>query len=688
MGAGSLKFFLVIAVLTSASSPLLAQEDLIHDPMYQGEHPEFRWYTNLVGWLPYLDGFVAGLPDFGFGSAVVSGVQFDETLESPYFITRIDRNERSKFYIGYSVVPGMFSDYRYQSIDYGVFIDSTGAVCPSWDADNPSRWDTSLPEAIYDMRIGIDRTASTMTVEFDSVQSYDSPLSGFTSPVSSITQSVDLTDILFIQMNLYNHYSMVYDVWSVKPTPSLLTIHHPYDQIVTEGDTVQFSTSADYDGEQELIWSFEDPRFERDGDLYRWVTRDGDGGLYHSRLTVTDGRLVDSMTFTYAVTQVYDSSMSHDRMNGLPENPNEWRMIEQAFWYYTLDGYLRGTDAVSWTSAAVTENEVDLGGLRSWVFRLQIDWAMSYAIGLTETEPRMHNGRHSNISAGLLIEGCNVSRAWYSPSTPFEDVTLGKGLYDFRITWDPAVDEARFEAVPVGSWPDSLSTFADAVWKTWADADLNSPSWIQISVISGSPHVYDVWSYVPQDGPGLVEDFSADAAPDRISLSWTVSDHEEEGEFVILRCPEEIEGCRELLRIPAIDGISVYGYDDDDVLPGSQHNYRLYFDRGAGMELLFETGLVKVPFAPAELYQNQPNPFNPGTRIGWYIPEPERVRITIFDHAGRPVRHLVNRKFEAGVNHIDWDGTGDTGRPAASGVYFYRIEAGSFDEAKKMILLR
>ena len=167
-----------------------------------------------------------------------------------------------------------------------------------------------------------------------------------------------------------------------------------------------------------------------------------------------------------------------------------------------------------------------------------------------------------------------------------------------------------------------------------------------------------------------------------------VADHDETGEFVILRCPVMVEGCRELARIPLTEGITGYGYHDEDVLPGSIHNYRVYLDRGLGMEMLFETGGLEVPVAPAELFQNNPNPFNPGTRIRWYLPSPSRVRITIFDVSGRPVRLLVDDNFGAGINSADWDGAREGGSAAASGVYFYRIEAGSFIDSKKMILIR
>jgi hypothetical protein len=679
---------LIAIAIAAVFVPAYAQDELIHDRMDFGEHPEFKWYSNLVGWLSYYDGLVAGLPELGFRSAIVSGVRFDETIQNPYFIARIDRNDLAKFYIGYTLVPGMFSDYRYQSIDYGVFIDSTGVVSPSWDAENEAHWGAWLPAGIYDMRISIDRAASTMSADFDSVPAYDASISDFTSPVLSVSDTVDLTDFLYIQMNFYNQYSAVFDVWSVKPTPSVLWIHHPNPQTVMEGDTIVFNTSAEYDGEKELIWSFEDPRFERDGDFYRWITRDGHAGLYSSRLTVTDGRLVDSTTYTYAVTEKYDPAMGHDRMDGTDENPNEWRLIDESFWYYTRDGYLRGSSSFSWTSAGVTTNEVDLSALRAWVFRVEVSLTKAAAFGFTETLPQRHDGRHGNLSLGIFIDRNKVSKAWYSPSTQFEGTILPDGIYDIRITWDPAIDEARFEAVPVAAWPDSLSDFADAVWTTYADGNLDSPAWIQASVIADAVKFFDIWCYVPSDGPALVEEFSADARPAEIELGWTVGAHNESGEFVILRCPGVPEGCRELMRIPLIEGITSYGYEDRDVLPGSVHDYRVYLDRGRGMEMLFETGEIEVPVVPARLYQNWPNPFNPGTEIGWYLPEASRVRITIFDTAGRPVRRLLDAEYEAGRNSVEWDGTMDGGGAAASGVYFYRIEAGSFDEARKMILIR
>jgi len=682
-------FAAVTAVISLTCAQALAQGDLIHDRMAYGEHPEFRWRSSLVGWLSYMDGYASGLPGSDFRSAIISGIRFDETADTVIVITRINRNALSKFCVGYTGVPPDFSDYAIGKITCGIFVDSTGALSPSWDAGNEGFWSAALPEGIYDLRVTIDRTAPGIIFDIDAAPAFDSPLSAFDPPLLSLPADIEPYDILHIQMNLYNEYSAVYDVWSTKPTPSILMINQPRDMIVMEGDTVEFRTSAQYDGEKELEWYLDDPRFERDGDTWRWGTRDGDGGLYAATLGVTDGHLLDTMTVRYAVTQIYDPELGHDRMNGLPGSPYGWIVFNEAFWYTSLDGYLRGTDIVSWTSAALATLEERLDGIRSWVFRIHAGGGREYALGLTETPPSRHDGRHGNLSLGLLIEGNGkVSPAWYSANTQFKGTVLEEGLYDIRITWDPAVDEARFEAVPVAAWPDSLSSFSGAVWTTWADGDLDAPAWIQVSVIGGAPRVYDLWSYVPRDGPPIVTEYAAEALPGWIELTWSVSDPGGRGEFVIVRCPGVLEGCRELVRIPLIEGMTVYGYHDTDVAPGSMHDYRVYIDRGLGMEPLFEACGIEVPVAPARLFQNYPNPFNPGTRIRWYQPSRSRVRILIYDIAGRPVRLLVDDLFKAGFNSVVWDGARESGEAASSGVYFCRIEAGPFSSSRKMVLLR
>lgn len=83
------------------------------------------------------------------------------------------------------------------------------------------------------------------------------------------------------------------------------------------------------------------------------------------------------------------------------------------------------------------------------------------------------------------------------------------------------------------------------------------------------------------------------------------------------------------------------------------------------------------------LYQNYPNPFNPVTYVGFDIPRASFVRITVYDIIGREVDLLVSQYMAAGSYKADWDATN-----FASGVYIYKIEAGSFIDRKKMMVVK
>ncbi|HED37051.1 MAG TPA: T9SS type A sorting domain-containing protein [Ignavibacteria bacterium] len=83
------------------------------------------------------------------------------------------------------------------------------------------------------------------------------------------------------------------------------------------------------------------------------------------------------------------------------------------------------------------------------------------------------------------------------------------------------------------------------------------------------------------------------------------------------------------------------------------------------------------------LEQNYPNPFNPSTIISFQIPTLSKVSLKVFDVLGREVRTLVNEEKPAGKYKIKFDDS-----KLGSGVYFYRIVAGSFIRTKKMLLLK
>jgi hypothetical protein len=94
---------------------------------------------------------------------------------------------------------------------------------------------------------------------------------------------------------------------------------------------------------------------------------------------------------------------------------------------------------------------------------------------------------------------------------------------------------------------------------------------------------------------------------------------------------------------------------------------------------------VNVDFTPKEytLYQNYPNPFNPTTTIKYQIPELSFVIIKVYDVLGNEVVTLVNEEKHTGIYEVEFDGIG---KP--SGIYFYRLVAGSFLATMKMVVVK
>ena len=88
------------------------------------------------------------------------------------------------------------------------------------------------------------------------------------------------------------------------------------------------------------------------------------------------------------------------------------------------------------------------------------------------------------------------------------------------------------------------------------------------------------------------------------------------------------------------------------------------------------------------LHQNYPNPFNAGTMIRFEVPLVSTVRLAVYDVLGREVRELLHERVSAGSHEVMWDGSAESGEPAASGVYFYTLRTGSFEETKKMLLVK
>jgi hypothetical protein len=99
------------------------------------------------------------------------------------------------------------------------------------------------------------------------------------------------------------------------------------------------------------------------------------------------------------------------------------------------------------------------------------------------------------------------------------------------------------------------------------------------------------------------------------------------------------------------------------------------------------TPTERVPVT-TELFANHPNPFNPSTTVRYSVGTAGPVQLLVFDATGRRVRSLVNEVRPVGEHAVTFDGRDQRGGVLASGVYFYRLEAGGVVLTRKMVLLK
>jgi len=106
-----------------------------------------------------------------------------------------------------------------------------------------------------------------------------------------------------------------------------------------------------------------------------------------------------------------------------------------------------------------------------------------------------------------------------------------------------------------------------------------------------------------------------------------------------------------------------------------------------GSATSIDSGAESIPVATV-LYPNYPNPFNPETNIRFALAQSGKVMLDIYNLKGQRVKTLADGVYNAGTHTLKWNGTDDNGIPAASGVYFYKMTAGTTAKTQKMILMK
>ncbi|MBZ0267429.1 T9SS type A sorting domain-containing protein [bacterium] len=128
------------------------------------------------------------------------------------------------------------------------------------------------------------------------------------------------------------------------------------------------------------------------------------------------------------------------------------------------------------------------------------------------------------------------------------------------------------------------------------------------------------------------------------------------------------------------DGTTLIGYGQDAASPFTVRSFRIRLDPAVG------TPVVAAAASPG--LRAGPNPFRTGTTMSFDVARPATGILAVHDASGRLVRTLVDGSLPAGTHHVRWDGRDRTGRRAATGVYYVRLQADAVRATEKVVLLR
>jgi len=305
---------------------------------------------------------------------------------------------------------------------------------------------------------------------------------------------------------------------------------------------------------------------------------------------------------------------------------------------------------------------------------------------------RMHSqsvgymiGGSGTSQTGYVFKTTNAGDTWTNMNFPFSTTML----YNIAFRSDS-------EYVVVGYSGGVFHTKNDG--GTWTQINLGLLNVVQSQVI-GAAFIGPDTVIVGGNGSSVVKialepivpveltSLSASVNPDNISIIWTTATELNNRGFDVER---KLASSNNWEVVGFVEGSGTttesksYVYQDYDVVTG-QYNYRIKqidFDGNMTYYNLAETVVFGAPDR-FELSQNYPNPFNPNTTISFSIPQKSDVSVKIYDILGNEVTTLVNETREAGRYNVNFNASN-----YSSGVYFYTIKAGNFNETKKMTLLK
>jgi hypothetical protein len=262
---------------------------------------------------------------------------------------------------------------------------------------------------------------------------------------------------------------------------------------------------------------------------------------------------------------------------------------------------------------------------------------------------------------------------WGTPS--YFDIFAQRVDPDGNLLW-PETGVVVCGAIDGQYYPQMISNGEGGAIMTWRDMRQDTIGAVYAMRITGNGETVAT----------LLQSFAAHAQGTRIIIEWRLAEVDADARFTVLRSSGG--GYKELVD-PVLqrDGLS-FTFSDETCRPGGTYHYRVDIETAGERRILFESEAISLPALELSLAQNYPNPFNPATTIRFVLPEKARVRLAVYDCAGREIARLIDGERAAGANEVFWDGKDARGAAAGTGIYFYRLTADKQVLTKKMVLLK
>lgn len=296
-----------------------------------------------------------------------------------------------------------------------------------------------------------------------------------------------------------------------------------------------------------------------------------------------------------------------------------------------------------------------------------------------------------NPAIGRMGDGTFAVQAIYTLNAPSFD--FGGGNVDLQFGWSDSREGTSFDRTK--SFP---ARWTGAMWESYRTNSAltrDNASSLKFVTIGDLTVLQGEWAVFSGDDdsplPVSLISFTAKATTRGIELLWQTATEQDNIGFILLRDGEALATYRDEPRLRGSGTTlaeSHYKFLDDATAVGRTYTYRLRsvdLDGTTHDYALTASATAIENVISYQLFQNYPNPFNPSTLIAYELPEPSSVKLELFDVLGRKVAVLVNARQEAGLYQYALQASSLS---LASGVYLYRLTAGTFMNTKKMLFVK